>query len=55
VRSAIQRIAVEHRRRYGYRRIAAELRRRGMPVNHKRVMRLMAEDDLLACGFGHLS
>ena len=48
MRSAIQRIAVEHRRRYGYRRIAAELRRRGMPVNHKRVMRLMAEDDLLA-------
>ncbi len=48
VRSAIQRIAVEHRRRYGYRRIAAELRRRGMPVNHKRVMRLMAEDNLLA-------
>ena len=37
VRSAIQQIAVEHRRRYGYRRIAAELRRRGMLVNHKRV------------------
>ena len=48
VRSAIQEIAVEHRRRYGYRRIAAELRRRGMPVNHKRVMRIMAEDNLLA-------
>jgi helix-turn-helix protein/transposase len=28
VRSAIQQIAVEHRRRYGYRRISAELRRR---------------------------
>jgi len=36
-RSAIQEIAVEHRRRYGYRRITAELRRRGMRVNHKRV------------------
>ena len=36
VRSAIQQIAVEQRRRYGYRRIAAELRRRGMGVNHKR-------------------
>jgi hypothetical protein len=33
VRSAIQEIAVEHRRRYGYRRISAELRRRGMHVN----------------------
>ena len=48
VRSAIQQIAVEHRRRYGYRRMAAELRRRGMLVNHKRVSRIMREDDLLA-------
>jgi putative transposase len=48
VRSAIQQIAIEHRRRYGYRRISAELRRRGMRVNHKRVMRIMAEDKLLA-------
>jgi putative transposase len=48
VRSAIQTIAVEHRRRYGYRRITAELRRRGMLVNHKRVARLMREDNLLA-------
>lgn len=48
VRSAIQQITVEHRRRYGYRRITAELRRRGMQVNHKRVLRLMGEDNLLA-------
>jgi putative transposase len=48
IRSAIQKIAIEHRRRYGYRRISAELRRRGMRVNHKRVMRIMAEDNLLA-------
>src|SRR4029077_14520558 len=48
VRSAIQQIAIEHRRRCGYRRISAELRRRGMQVNHKRVMRIMAEDNLLA-------
>jgi transposase InsO family protein len=47
VRAAIQQIAVEHRRRYGYRRIAAELRRRGMTVNHKRVARIMREDNLL--------
>jgi putative transposase len=47
VRSAIQQIAVEHRRRYGYRRIAADLRRRGMLVNHKRVARIMREDNLL--------
>jgi transposase InsO family protein len=49
VRSAIQQIAVEHRRRYGYRRIAAELRRCGMLVNHKRVARIMREDNLLRC------
>lgn len=48
VRSAIQEIAVAHRRRYGYRRITAELRRRGMRVNHKRVARLMRADNLLA-------
>jgi putative transposase len=48
VRSAIQGIAAEHRRRYGYRRITAELRRRGFLVNHKRVVRLMREDNLLA-------
>jgi transposase InsO family protein len=48
VRSTIQQIVLEHRRRYGYRRVTAELRRRGMIVNHKRVSRLMREDSLLA-------
>jgi putative transposase len=47
VRSAIQQIVLEHRRRYGYRRVSVELRRRGMAVNHKRVLRLMREDHLL--------
>ncbi len=48
VRSTMQQIVVEHRRRYGYRRVTAELRRRGLRVNHKRVVRLMREDNLLA-------
>ena len=48
VRSAIQQIALEHRRRYGYRRITAELHRRRMAINHKRVSRIMREDNLLA-------
>ena len=48
VRSAIQQTALEHRRRYGYRRVTAELRRRGMLVNRKRVARIMREDNLLA-------
>jgi transposase InsO family protein len=48
VRSTIQKIFTEHKRRYGYRRVSAELRRQGMIVNHKRVARLMGEDNLLA-------
>ncbi len=46
VRDAIQRLALEHPH-YGYRRIAAQLRREGFAVNHKRVLRLMREDNLL--------
>jgi len=48
VRSTIQLIFAEHKHRYGYRRVSKELRRRGMLVNHKRVQRLMREDNLLA-------
>jgi len=49
VRSVIQKIVVEHRRRYGYRRVWFELNQKmGMVVNHKRVLRLMREDNLLA-------
>jgi putative transposase len=48
VRSAIQRIAVEHRRRLGSPRMTRELRQRGFVVNHKRVERIMREDQLLA-------
>ena len=48
VRAEIQQIALAHRRRYGYRWITAELRRRGLLVNHKPVARLMRKDNLLA-------
>jgi len=48
LRDAIQRIYLEHRRNYGYRRITAELHHRGMLVNRKRVARLMCEDNLIA-------
>jgi putative transposase len=48
VRVAIQQIFLEHRRRYGYRRISKELRRRGLVINRKRVQRLMQTDNLLA-------
>jgi putative transposase len=46
VRDAIQRVALADRH-YGYRRITAQLRREGMVVNRKRVLRLMREDNLL--------
>lgn len=46
VRDAIQRVALANRR-YGYRRIAAQLRREGFVANHKRVLRLMRQDNLL--------
>jgi len=48
LRSTIQQIFLEHRRRYGYRRVTQALRERGLLVNHKRVKRLMKEDNLLA-------
>ena len=46
LRSQIQTIALEMRA-YGYRPITAELHRRGFKVNHKRVLRLLREDNLL--------
>jgi putative transposase len=46
VRDAIQCIALKNRF-YGYRRIRAELRREGFLVNHKRIQRLMRQDNLL--------
>jgi putative transposase len=46
LRDAIQRLALAQRH-YGYRRIGALLRREGWIANHKRVLRLMAEDNLL--------
>lgn len=46
LRSVVQEIALSQPS-YGYRRVQAELRRRGQQVNHKRVRRLMREDNLL--------
>jgi putative transposase len=48
LRSTIQTIVVEHKLRYGYRRVTAELRHRGFFANHKRVVRLMRLDNLLS-------
>ena len=48
MRSLVQQIALEHRRRLGSPRMQRELERRGLIVNHKRVERIMREDNLLA-------
>jgi len=48
VRAAIQEIALLHKRRYGVRRIAVEVRARGLPAGRDRVHRMMREDNLLA-------
>jgi putative transposase len=47
-RVSIQEVVLRHRRRYGYRRVTADLHRQGMVINHKRVARIMREDNLLA-------
>ncbi len=46
MRDRIQRVALEWPS-YGYRRVTAELQRQGFVVNHKLVLRLMREDNLL--------
>jgi len=47
LRDVIQRLALANRH-YGYRRIGALLRREGWRVNHKRLVRIMREDNLLS-------
>lgn len=46
LRDELQRVALQFPA-YGYRRITAELHRRGFDVNHKRALRLMRADNLL--------
>ncbi|HKE25250.1 MAG TPA: IS3 family transposase, partial [Bryobacteraceae bacterium] len=46
IRDEMQKIALESAA-YGYRRITVELQRRGFDINHKRVLRMMREDNLL--------
>ena len=48
LRGRLQELAVAHHRVRGYRMLTALLRREGQQVNHKRVLRLMREDNLLS-------
>jgi transposase InsO family protein len=48
LRHRVQQIVLEEEnRKYGYRRVSRQLRREGWVVNHKRVLRLMRQDNLL--------
>jgi transposase InsO family protein len=47
-RAAVQEVAMAHRRRYGYRRVTKAVNQGGLKINHKRVLRYMQEDSLLA-------
>ena len=46
IRDQMQKVALESPA-YGYRRITAELQERGFAINHKLVLRMMREDNLL--------
>jgi putative transposase len=46
LRDEMQKVALKSPA-YGYRRITSELQRQGFDVNHKRVLRMMREDNLL--------
>jgi putative transposase len=47
VRDAIQRLALANGRHRGYRLVTFQLRQEGLVVNHRRVLRLMRQDNLL--------
>jgi transposase InsO family protein len=56
LRAKMHEIVLAHRRNYGYRRVTHELKSQGWAVNHKRVARLMQDDNLLCLrkrGFVH--
>jgi len=46
IRDELQKIALESPA-YGYRRITVELQNQGFDINHKRVLRMMRQDNLL--------
>jgi putative transposase len=51
LRATLEEIVLTHHRRQGHPRVTAELHRRGMVINHKRVLRIMRTDNLLAVRF----
>src|SRR5699024_2494583 len=50
---ALKDIVTERDRRYGYSRVCLALKKRGIIVNHTKVLRLMRQDQLLCVMFKH--
>jgi transposase InsO family protein len=48
MRAAVHKVALAHRRRYGYRRILKDLRNSGIVIGKHRLQRILREDNLLA-------
>lgn len=48
IEKTIKKICLHHKLRYGYRRITATLRKIGVCINHKKVLRIMKHYDLLS-------
>ena len=47
VEARINKICLRHKLRYGYRRVTATLRKMGLCVNHKKVLRIMRQNHIL--------
>ncbi|KFL86283.1 HTH-like domain protein [Bacillus cereus] len=48
IEEKIKDVCLRHKFRYGYRRVTATLRKMGLCVNHKKVLRIMRQNHILS-------
>ncbi|PDZ99448.1 IS3 family transposase, partial [Bacillus cereus] len=48
IEEKIKDVCLRHKLRYGYRRVTATLRKMGLCVNHKKVLRIMRQNQILS-------
>lgn len=48
IEEKIKDVCLRHKLRYGYRRVTATLRKMGLCVNHKKVLRIMRQNQVLS-------
>lgn len=48
IEEKIKNICLQHKLRYGYRRVTATLRKIGLCVNYKKVLRIMRQNQILS-------